>query len=48
MSEKLEVVLSWAERLAAAVSTAVPTIRQVVVIMTGNQPEVVLISNDED
>lgn len=48
MSAKLEVVLAWAERIATAVLIAVPTIRQVAAVLTVNQPEVVLVSNDKD
>lgn len=48
MSAKLEVVLTWAERIATAVSIAVPAIRQVAAVLTANPPEGVLVSNDEN
>lgn len=48
MAAKLEVVLTWAERIAAAVSIAVPAIRKVVAVLDTTQPEVVLICDDKN
>lgn len=45
MSNKLNVVLIWAERIATAVSIAVPAIRKVVSIL-GAKPEVAVSSDD--
>lgn len=45
MGVKLEVVLYWTERVAAAVAVAVPAVREIVSILD-SKPDVVLISND--
>ena len=48
MSEKLAVVLTWLERIANAVSIAVPAIRGVASEVEAARAEVKLISNDEN
>lgn len=45
MRGKLEIVLTWVERMASAVSIAVPAIREIVSIMD-SKPEVIEIRND--
>jgi|GEM_PF-3831920 hypothetical protein len=46
MSEKLEIVLTWVDRLASAAKIAVPAVREIVSVMDP-KPEVIEISNDE-
>lgn len=45
MGVKLEVVLTWVERVAKAAAIAVPAIREIVSVMDP-KPEVIMISND--
>ena len=48
MRDKLNVVLTWVERIAGATSVAVPAIRTIVSILDGTiEPGVALISDDQ-
>lgn len=48
MSEKLDTVLTWAERIASAIKIAVPAIRGIVSLFGTSTVEVTLIPGDED
>lgn len=46
MSEKLEIVLTWVDRLASAAKIAVPAVREIVSVIDP-KPEVIDVRNDE-
>ena len=46
MSTKLEIVLTWVDRVAEATKIAVPAIRDIVSVMD-SKPNVIEVSDDE-
>ncbi len=48
MSDKLNTVLTWAERIASAIKIAVPAIRGIVSLFETSTVEAALIPGDED
>lgn len=48
MSDKLDTVLTWADRIASAIKIAVPAIRGIVSLFGTSTAEVNLIPGDDD